>query len=967
MKEKFYLRRLILPFFLIIFLIIIIPWIFLWRTELNHFKKDSIDSIELTKKEIENTIREQKNSLLLGVKSIANNEKVKEDLKNLDIENLFSNWNEVFKEMKDEAEITHFYFFDPNRICVLRIHNPQKRGDFIDRFTAREAEITKKTSHGLEVGPLGTLTLRMVEPIFLDGNLIGYVELGKEIEDVLDLVIDSTKNDIAITIYKKHLNQNLWEEGMLILERESDWNFLEDKVLIYSSVDIPRNIWPYLKGSQEISFNDQEWINYTYSLIDASDQEIGEIIILKNISLRKYALFRILIIGGISAFLFLLVLTLIIYIFLQKVDKFILNQEKELKENINRLNELSIQSRTFLWEVDKNANYTYVSDNVKEIIGYSKEELLKKSVIDLHPEEGREDFKNSVFGLISNKDKMTGFENPIVSKNGQTVWVLSAGIPVLDNYGNLIRYRGSDTDITNLKKIERDLKRKKEDYEFLISNIPGIVYRCLFDEKWTMIYLGKNIEELSGYEITDFIHNKVRTYESIIYKEDRKYVEEKIKKAIQDNNSWDLEYRIIDKDENIKWVLERGRGIIKNNEVKFLDGIIFNITEKKEVERKLAISNQNLEKFKLAVENASDHIVITDEDGVCLFANDVVEKITGFSKKEIIGKKVGTKENWGGLMDQKTYEEMWKNIKEEKKPFFGELKNKRKNGQEYYAKASIAPILNENKEVIFFVGIERDITNEKEIDKAKTEFVSLASHQLRTPLSVINWYSEMVLSGDAGKINKEQKKYVEEIYAANQRMIALVESLLNVSRLELGTFTIKPEIADLKKTTQDAIKNLKIKIKEKKQTIKEKYENNLPKINADLKLLNIIIENLISNAIKYTPEKGIIKVDINTVKRGSSVNNKKVKENSVLIKISDNGYGISLNQQDKVFQKFFRADNILSKDTEGTGLGLYIIKSIVDHSGGSISFKSIEDKGTTFYVTLPLSGMKKRKEIKVLD
>ncbi|MBU0732448.1 PAS domain-containing protein [Patescibacteria group bacterium] len=372
-----------------------------------------------------------------------------------------------------------------------------------------------------------------------------------------------------------------------------------------------------------------------------------------------------------------------------------------------------------------------------------------------------------------------------------------------------------------------------------------------------------------------------------------------------------------------------------------------------EEKKKTGLLAKDLEKYKLAVDNASDHIIITNPDGLVIYMNDAAQRITGFDRKEILGKKAGTKENWGGLMDEDFYKELWKGIKKSKKPFIGGLINQRKNGDQYDAAVNIVPIINERKEVEFFVGIERDITREKEVDRAKTEFVSLASHQLQTPLTSINWFSEMLLEQDAGKLNPEQNDFVKSIHESNQRMIDLVNGLLNVSRLEHGTFTIEPQLDDITKIADSVLRELEVRSKKGKIKVTKKYDK-IPKIKVDPKLMRIILQNLLSNAIKYTPPKG--KVDLEM----------KVKKPNVLITVKDTGYGIPTHQQDKMFSKLFRADNVREKDTEGTGLGLYIVKQILDNSGGTISFKSVENKGTTFSVTIPLTGMKEKKGKKKL-
>jgi PAS domain S-box-containing protein len=379
----------------------------------------------------------------------------------------------------------------------------------------------------------------------------------------------------------------------------------------------------------------------------------------------------------------------------------------------------------------------------------------------------------------------------------------------------------------------------------------------------------------------------------------------------------------------------------------------------KDLIESLKVIEQNaidLNKFKLAVDNAYDHIVITNPEGIILFANNSVERITGFKKEEIIGTKAG--KLWGGLMDKEFYKKLWNTIKNEKKNFVGEIKNKRKNGKEYFAFTSISPVLDKNSNVVYFVGIERDITKEKEIDKAKTEFVSLASHQLKTPLSAIKWNTELLLSGDAGKITKKQKTFIEEIETGNQRMITLVNSLLDTSNLDLGKFVIENEKLDLKKLV-DIVKEENItKINEKNIKLIESYDEKLTEFSGDKKMTTIIFQNLLSNSIKYTKKKGEVQIEVKDLTRGSKFGNKKITKKSFGIKVSDNGMGIPDHQKDKIFSKMFRADNAKENETDGTGLGLYIIKSIIDQTGGEIWFESKEGEGTSFYITFPITGMK---------
>lgn len=238
----------------------------------------------------------------------------------------------------------------------------------------------------------------------------------------------------------------------------------------------------------------------------------------------------------------------------------------------------------------------------------------------------------------------------------------------------------------------------------------------------------------------------------------------------------------------------------------------------------------------------------------------------------------------------------------------------------------------------------------KEVDRAKSEFVSLASHQLRTPPSAIKWFVEMLLNEKAGKITDErQKKYLQEIAYNNKRMIDLVNQFLNVSRVELGTFAIEPRPLDISNIAEEALEEFAPQIAKKELNVAKEYDKNMPLVNTDPTLLRIVFQNLISNAVKYTPDKGTIWLTI------------KKETDNFFIKVADNGYGVPKKQQPKIFTKLFRADNAREIDPDGTGLGLYIVKSIVKEMGGAIRFESEENKGSAFYVILPLKGLKKQE------
>ncbi len=281
-----------------------------------------------------------------------------------------------------------------------------------------------------------------------------------------------------------------------------------------------------------------------------------------------------------------------------------------------------------------------------------------------------------------------------------------------------------------------------------------------------------------------------------------------------------------------------------------------------------------------------------------------------------------------------------------------------RNGSWVPVNITVTPVLLQGK-LIGAIEIFRDITSEKAIDQVKTEFVSLASHELRTPLTTIKWYAERLLDGGIGKLSLAQHQHLLEIYQANQQMIELVNALLNVSRLELGTFMLEPRPTDVRTLVRQIIVELQPQLTAKTLRLEQRYAK-VPRLLVDRNLLRIVVRNLLVNAVKYTPSSGRVKFAVVTRRLGDSFGGRAVKQPCLAITVADSGYGIPRDQQSRVFSKLFRADNISQQEANGYGLGLYTVKLILAHVGGQIWFKSVEHKGTIFFVILPFAGMKPR-------
>jgi PAS domain S-box-containing protein len=434
-----------------------------------------------------------------------------------------------------------------------------------------------------------------------------------------------------------------------------------------------------------------------------------------------------------------------------------------------------------------------------------------------------------------------------------------------------------------------------------------------------------NLDHKVGTKLNDEIGQLSRSFDKMTFaiKRSRKDVDRKVKEQTK-------------KIKEDKRLLEEKQKAILN--------VLEDVREEKEK------AAREKEKDDAVLYSIGDGVFVVDKDKKIVMFNKAASEISGYSPEYAVGRRYDDVLRFiyelNGKKNDKFIRRAFKTGKIQEMLNHSLLVTKR--GRKIAVSNSAAPLKDKNENVTGCVIVFRDVTKEREIDKAKSEFVSLASHQLRTPLTSIGLYSEMLLKEEVGKLSKDQKKYLKEISKGNYRMVELVNALLNVSRLDAGIFDINAEPVDIKNILSSVFEDMSDEIKKKNLKLTKRCTKNIGKINLDQKLMRIIFQNLISNAVKYTPKKGKIGINI------------KKQNDDILIVVSDTGYGIPKYQQSKIFTKMFRADNIISKDTTGTGLGLYIVKSIVDKSGGKIWFESEENKGSIFYVSFPMSGMKSK-------
>ncbi len=368
---------------------------------------------------------------------------------------------------------------------------------------------------------------------------------------------------------------------------------------------------------------------------------------------------------------------------------------------------------------------------------------------------------------------------------------------------------------------------------------------------------------------------------------------------------------------------------------------LFNLLEDLNNEK----DNTDLErkKTKLIISNFTDPIIFINSQNKIDLVNPSAQIIFKL-KDNIIGSVVSDKNNYSLENFRKliNIEFEYKDNKKSNKKF-EEIK------LSYFEQDRIFKVLtlevkNELNYKLGTLKVFYDFTRERSLEKIKSEFISIASHKLRTPLSAIKWVIKMALDGDVGKLNDEQFELLDKAYKSNERIIGLVNNLLNVSRIEEGRFGYNFKNISFKEPL-DVINDYAQTLATKnKINFSISYDGELPSVYIDQDRIILVLQNLVDNAMKYTPSSGKIEINIKNTKAWLNVS------------VKDNGVGIPSDDQKKLFTKFFRAKNVVRMQTEGSGLGLFIVKNIIEKHNGKMNIKSKEGIGTEISFSLPISN-----------
>ena len=614
----------------------------------------------------------------------------------------------------------------------------------------------------------------------------------------------------------------------------------------------------------------------------------------------------------------------------------------ELQESEERFRRLAENARDVIYRMSlPDGKYEYISPAAFSVFGYTPEEfyntptLFKKSI---HP-DWHKYFDEQWVDLLNGKMPPT-YEYQIINKSGEVRWLNQRNILIHDNDDNPIAIEGIVTDITERKHGESILLQSEKRFKELANLLPQTIFES--DTNGNIIFANETALKTFGYSSEDF--SKGINVINLVSEKDKTTALEDMQRMLIGLQPEKIEYEMVRKDGTAFPALTSVASINRDEKIIGFRGTIVDITQRK-------LEENELRKLSEAVSQSPASIVITNLNGNIEYVNKTFEKTTGYSFDEVI--KQNPRILKSGYMSKDEYIKLWDTITSGN-TWRGEFQNRKKNGKLYWEDATITPIKDKNNNIVNYLAVKLDVTEKKKMtaeliaakdqaeksDRLKSEFLAQMSHEIRSPMNVTINLASLIKEDLGDKINEQTAAYFEGLELASRRVISTVDLILNVSEMQVGTYSPTFEKVDL---MNDILENLRVEFsayanhKGLEYLIKSNISK--PNIYGDRYSVNQILCNLIDNAIKYT-QKGKVEVIVE----------RDLKENIKVI-VSDTGIGISDEFMNKIFQPFIQEDRGYSRRYEGTGLGLALVKKYCDLNEATIEVKSEKSKGSKFIVT----------------
>ncbi len=628
--------------------------------------------------------------------------------------------------------------------------------------------------------------------------------------------------------------------------------------------------------------------------------------------------------------------------------------EEALKKSEEKLSSVLKNVSSLIMTLDRDGNILFINRTVP---GLTKEQAIGKRIFDFAPPESQKTMREALKRVFENGEDVD-YEIVGFGAHGEESCYQSRIEPVVEE-GNVTAATLVSTDITERKRDEESLRRSEERFRTLVANIPGVSYRCLVDEHWTMLFISDEVEALSGYPASDFVQNRKRSYASIVHPEDAIITDKIAMDAVERKESFSIEYRVVRADGELRWAYERGQGIFDaQGEVAYLDGVIVDITERKQVEEALVESER---RYRTVFEHAYDGMLIADIAGTrILAANPAMCAMLGYSENEILkfgAEDVLRKEDLSDVLGKFRQQASGETTFALDVPFL------RKDGSVIMTDSAAALLSFGGESCI--MGVFRDTTDRKKAEaatirssrlEATTTLAGGVAHDFNNLMVGVLGNAEF-LRDDIGD-RPEAADMLAAIARSARRAGELAQQLLSFARG--GKYVTAP--MSLNDVIQETLR-LQDRTFPPRVRIERDIEPELWLAKADRAQFAQVLMSLLINAVEAIDGHGRVVLTTRNVEIEESFAAPRpglAAGRYAYLCVEDTGCGMDSETQAKVFEPFF------SMKLQGRGLGLAAVYGIVKNHGGYISVYSEPARGAAFKVYLPVtdeSPVKRRKSV----
>jgi PAS domain S-box-containing protein len=609
-----------------------------------------------------------------------------------------------------------------------------------------------------------------------------------------------------------------------------------------------------------------------------------------------------------------------------------------------RLRDYAATASDWYWETDTEHRFRFLSPRRAPVgidpgsrLGRTRREIARNADLETAKWDEHE-------ALLNRHEPFRNFVYSVAAEDGSARYVSVSGRPVFDKHGRFLGYRGTGTDITARHKAEEDLRASNERYDMAVRQA-GI---WDWDLVTNTVYYSPRFKELLGYGEREFDDLTAGSVKWLVDPEDWHRCLELLRSHLRNPGSpYSAEHRLLTKDRGYRWFHIRGQTICDQaGKPVRMAGILTDIDDRKRAEARL----------RDAIESLADGFILWDAEDRLVMRNEAVSRmdpemgemlVPGTSFAEFVERRVRLGRIAQALGREEAYvkERVAHHRNPTGEPFEQRLSNGRwvrmrerrtREGGIVSVRTEITPLKQREGELLA-AKAEAESAN-----RAKSEFLASMSHELRTPLNAIIGFSDLLRSGHVGPLDPKQQEYLENIHASGSHLLELINDILDVSKVEAGRYELHEEVVNPLDIISTCVALVEIRAQARQVAIDCVHGANRVTLRADDRALKQVVLNLLTNAVKFNRTGGRVVVQTRLDPDGTYA-----------IAIADTGIGISATARERIFTPFQQADPTVSRRFEGTGLGLWISKALVELHGGQIEIESEENVGTTVTARLP--------------